>query len=73
MLVFQEQGCGLDGGRNLTFWGKCCTLVNDVVNTLVERGELDPEAKVNIILVCCVVYMCCCRVSISQWWTSALS
>ena len=29
--------------------GQCCTLVNDVVNILVERGELDPDAEVNII------------------------
>ena len=53
--------------------GMCCTLVNDVVNTLVECGELDQDAEVSVILVCCVVYICCCRVSVPQLWTSALS
>ena len=47
--------------------GHCCTFVNDVINILVECGELDPDAEVNIILMCCVVYMCCYRVSVEQW------
>ena len=28
--------------------GWCCQLVNDVVNLLVEYGEIDPNAEVNI-------------------------
>ena len=30
--------------------GRCCTLVNDVVNVLVEHGEVDPDAEVTIIV-----------------------
>ena len=26
--------------------GHCCALVNDVINTLTEQGELDPDAEV---------------------------
>ena len=26
--------------------GRCCALVNDVINTLTEQGELDPDAEV---------------------------
>ena len=45
--------------------GRCCTFVNDVINVLVERGELDPDAEVNIIVLCVVLFICvCCRVSV---------
>ena len=26
--------------------GKCCALVNDVINVLKEHGEIDPDAEV---------------------------
>ena len=26
----------------------CCALVNDVINILIEYGEIDPEVEVNI-------------------------
>ena len=26
--------------------GKCCALVNDVINVLGEHGEIDPDAEV---------------------------
>ena len=32
--------------------GRCCTFVNDVINILVERGELDPDAELDIIVLC---------------------
>ena len=35
--------------------GKCCSLVNDVVNILVEYGEIDPDAEVNVSVSLCVV------------------
>ena len=28
--------------------GKCCSLVNDVINVLVEYGEIDPDAEVTV-------------------------
>ena len=31
--------------------GPCCSLVNSVINVLVEEGELDPDAEVIISLV----------------------
>ena len=49
--------------------GRCCTYVNDVNNILVERGELDPDAEVNIIVLCVVLIVCvCCRVSVELSW-----
>ena len=51
--------------------GLCCTFVNDVINILVEHGELDPDAEVNIIVLCVVLFICvCCRVSVERWWIS---
>ena len=35
--------------------GRCCSLVNDVINILVEYGEIDPDAEVNISVSLCVV------------------
>ena len=32
--------------------GWCCSLVNDVINILVEYGEIDPDAEVNISVIC---------------------
>ena len=29
--------------------GRCCSLVNDVINVLVEYGEIDPNAEVIIL------------------------
>ena len=37
-------------------WGTCCPLVNDVLNALVEVGELDKDAEVSV-SVFIVVYM----------------
>ena len=42
--------------------GKCCVLVNDIVNSLMEHGELDPEAEVNIFTVYYVIDLCYFRV-----------
>ena len=35
--------------------GRCCSLVNDVINIRVEYGEIDPDAEVNISVSLCVV------------------
>ena len=36
-------------------WGTCCPLVNDVLNALVEVGELDKDAEVSVsVFDCCV-------------------
>ena len=35
--------------------GKCCSLVNNVINILVEYGEIDPDAEVNVSVSFCVV------------------
>ena len=32
--------------------GRCCLLVNDVMNVLIEYGEIDPNAEVTIL--CCL-------------------
>ena len=49
--------------------GHCCTFINDVINVLVERGELDPDAEVNIIVLFVVLIVCvCCRASLELWW-----
>ena len=37
-------------------WGTCCPLVNEVLNALVEVGELDKDAEVSV-SVFIVVYM----------------
>ena len=31
--------------------GKCCALVNDVINVLGEHGEIDPDAEVLLVFV----------------------
>ena len=33
--------------------GKCCSLVNDVINVLVEYGEIDPDAEVSVSVSVC--------------------
>ena len=35
--------------------GHCCALVNDVINTLTEQGELDPDAEVIVSVVLLVL------------------
>ena len=45
-------------------WGTCCPLVNDVLNAIVEVGELDKDTEVSVgVLYCCVYvvieYSCC--------------
>ena len=40
--------------------------MNDVVNVLVEHGEVDPDAEVTIVVLvdCCYFYCVCCRVPV---------
>ena len=35
--------------------GKCCSLVNDVINVLVEYGEIDPDAEVSVSVSLCTM------------------
>ena len=47
--------------------GKCCSLVNDVINILVEYGEIDPDAEVNINnCLCVIVIVLCFRATVRQ-------
>ena len=34
-------------------WGTCCPLVNTILNTLVEVGELSEDAEVSVSVLCC--------------------
>ena len=43
--------CYLGGDKCMMCSGPCCSLVNSVINVLVEEGELDPDAEVIISLV----------------------
>ena len=47
LLVFY---CFAGVNRCKLFKGQCCSLVNDVINILIEYGEIDPNAEVNIIV-----------------------
>ena len=38
-------------------WGSCCPLVNVVLNTLVECGELDKDVEVSFIMCFVIVYV----------------
>ena len=39
--------------------GKCCSLVNDVINVLVEYGEIDPDAEVSVSVGLCTIIVLC--------------
>ena len=51
--------------------GLCCTFVNDVVNAVLESGELDGDAEVNTVVLVVVLLLCCCRVCVMHWLSSA--
>ena len=38
-------------------WGACCPLVNVVINTLIECGELDKDTEVSVFVCLIVVYV----------------
>ena len=40
--------------------GKCCSLVNDVINVLGEHGEIDPDAEVLLVFVVSNTYIILC-------------
>ena len=40
--------CCKGGGHCGMCWGTCCPLVNTVLNTLVEVGELSVDAEVSV-------------------------
>ena len=39
--------------------GGCCTLVNSVIDALVEEGDLDPNAEVDCVLCINISVICC--------------
>ena len=55
--------------------GRCCSLVNDVINILIEYGEIDLDAEVNIVCYWLIVLLllCCFRVIGRLLLTSLLS
>ena len=52
--------CYIGGGHCGMCWGTCCLLVNTMLSTLVEVGELsvDAEVSVSVVLKCINSYMC---------------
>ena len=40
--------CAIGGGHCGVCWGTCCPLVNTVLNTLVQAGELSDDAEVSV-------------------------
>ena len=55
--------------------GRCCSLVNDVINILIEYREIDPDAEVNIVCYWLIVLLllCCFRVIGRLLLTSVLN
>ena len=41
----------IGGGHCGVCWGTCCPLVNTVLNTLVQAGELSDDAEVSVYFV----------------------
>ena len=56
-VVVFDYCCCVGVGHCGMCWGTCCPLVNDVINTLVECGELDQDAEVSVIVCFVVVYV----------------
>ena len=52
--------CCIGGGHCGICWGTCCPLVNKMLSTLVEVGELseDAEVSVSVLLRCMNLYLC---------------
>ena len=51
--------------------GRCCSLVNDVINILIEYGEIDPDAEVNIsVHLYVIVILLCFRTTDRQLLSS---
>ena len=48
----------IGGGHCGVCWGTCCPLVNTVLNTLVQAGELNDDAEVGVyLLLKCIYYV----------------
>ena len=48
-VMFGVGGCVCIGGGHCgVCWGTCCPLVNTVLNTLVQAGELSDDAEVSV-------------------------
>ena len=50
-MLLGDKRCMLCGGG-------CCTLVNSVIDALIEEGDLNPNAEVYCIL-CTILCYCC--------------
>ena len=37
--------------------GRCCSLVKDLINVLVEYGEIEPNEEVCIVVLCWLLIM----------------
>ena len=62
--------CGVGVRHCRVCRGQCCAFVNDIIDILVECGELDPDAEVVVIVLHVVFFMCYYyRVSVERWWT----
>ena len=46
----------IGGGHCGVCWGTCCPLVNTVLNTLVQAGELSDDAEVGVYLLSECIY-----------------
>ena len=53
--------------------GHCCALVNDVINTLTEQEELDPDAEVILRVVIVFLVTVLFRTSGRQWLISSIN
>ena len=49
--------CCVGGGHCGICWGTCCPLVNTMLSTLVEVGELSEDAEVSVSVLFCF-YVC---------------
>ena len=60
--------CCIGGGHCGMCWGTCCPLVNTVLSTLVEVGELsvDAEVSVSVLFKCILLYLCCLEYTCSR-------
>ena len=59
MCVLLVLNCCAGGDKCGMCRGRCCSLVNSVINALTEQGELDPDAEVmlSVVLVFLIVML----------------
>ena len=57
----------IGGGHCGVCWGTCCPLVNTVLNTLVQAGELSDDAEVSVCVLSKCIYLCYYRIFVRRW------